>query len=399
MEEQTPENQTHPEYHQRRFADRPHISGHHMPVQRESSPPHPPSQNFRPLPPPTGPAPYRLSLAEILPPEQIESIRASGRMVFHTAGDTGGVKSPVPQMMVFKQMQRDFEVQDSALHPAFFYHLGDVVYFYGEAQQYYSQFYDPAAHYPAPIFAIPGNHDGDVFDEGTPSLAAFVENFCAPEPYHTRSAGDSVRDAMTQPNVYWTLEAPFVTFIGLYTNVVEGGMLDDEQTAWLESELAHAPQDKALIVAMHHPIYSAEGFHSGSTRMGEVLDHAINRSGRMPDMVLAGHAHNYQRFTRSWREHEIPYFVIGSGGFWQLYPIHLVNNTRPKVPCPIAETDVTLENFCDDRHGYVRIQVTKEAIIGEFIAVPRPYEPWSNPGVVSDSFQLDLRTHRLSSLR
>ena len=46
--------------------------------------------------------------------------------------------------------------------PSFFYHLGDVVYFTGARSSYYDQFYDPYLHYAAPIFAIPGNHDGDL---------------------------------------------------------------------------------------------------------------------------------------------------------------------------------------------------------------------------------------------
>ena len=41
---------------------------------------------------------------------------------------------------------------------------------------------------------------------------------------------------MIQPNVYWTLEATFATIIGLYTNVPEGGMLDQDQIDWLQKE-------------------------------------------------------------------------------------------------------------------------------------------------------------------
>ena len=44
--------------------------------------------------------------------------------------------------------------------PSFFYHLGDVVYNFGEAAYYYDQFYEPYRNYPAPILGIPGNHDG-----------------------------------------------------------------------------------------------------------------------------------------------------------------------------------------------------------------------------------------------
>ena len=46
--------------------------------------------------------------------------------------------------------------------PAFFFHLGDVIYNFGEADYYYDQFYEPFRAYDRPIFAIPGNHDGAV---------------------------------------------------------------------------------------------------------------------------------------------------------------------------------------------------------------------------------------------
>ena len=51
----------------------------------------------------------------------------------------------------------------------FFYHLGDIVYLYGEEGNYFSQFFTPYAEYRAPIFAIPGQHDGDPApDAGAP---------------------------------------------------------------------------------------------------------------------------------------------------------------------------------------------------------------------------------------
>jgi acid phosphatase type 7 len=39
---------------------------------------------------------------------------------------------------------------------------------------------------------------------------------------------------MDQPNVYWTLQAaPFLTIIGLYTNVPGGGEVHADQQDWL----------------------------------------------------------------------------------------------------------------------------------------------------------------------
>ena len=57
-----------------------------------------------------------------------------------------------------------------------------------------------------------------------PTLEAFLRNFCAstPTPGPSIDAGGAVRSAMAQPGVYFTLNAPFVSIIGLYSNVLEG---------------------------------------------------------------------------------------------------------------------------------------------------------------------------------
>ena len=150
-----------------------------------------------------------------------------------------------------------------------------------------------------------------------------MENFCAPVPEYTQEAGDSQRQAMTQPHVYWTLEAPYATILGLYTNVPEGGQLDPYQIAWLKEEMRTAPKEKALIVAMHHPIYSLDSHHSGSAYLHAILDNAMQETKRLPDLVLAGHVHNYQRFTRRYDgKTEIPYIVAGAGGYFHRHQMH-----------------------------------------------------------------------------
>jgi len=349
------------------------------------------------LPRPIGPSPFHLSLDQVLSPAAMQTIQSSGHLVFHIAGDTGGVKSPQDQEIAVQHMEQDRTAVDPTARPAFFYHLGDVVYYYGQASEYYSQFYEPYTHYDAPILAIPGNHDGDILDSSVSSLAAFVENFCAAEPHLSSEAGDSGRATMTQPNVYWTLETPFVTFIGLYTNVPEGGWMDNNQIAWFQSELASAPQNKALIVAMHHPIYSADTYHSGSTYMGNILDQAIQATGRVPDAVFAGHVHNYQRFTRTLNERAIPYIVAGAGGYWHLHSMLQVQGAPIKTPYPVPDEGVILESYCHDRHGYLLLKVDGETLNGQYFAIPRLHESWSAPAQLIDSFTLNLKTHQLQS--
>jgi acid phosphatase type 7 len=352
-----------------------------------------PHQQFQTLPPPTGQAPYRLKLEDVLPEDRMKTIKE--KLVFQTAGDTGGIQSGTAQVIVAQHMENDLNSSQGSDKPAFFYHLGDVVYFYGEADHYYGQFYDPYQNYNAPIFAIPGNHDGAVLGGQVPSLAAFVNNFCAPVPQITPEAGDVMRHAMTQPNAYWTLEAPYATIIGLYTNVPEGGILDQDQIDWFQSEMKTADKDKALIVAMHHPIYSGDKWHSGSAYMGDILDQAIKETKRVPDMVLAGHVHNYQRFTRKYhmdgRDYQIPYIVAGAGGYFHLHYEQMLDGNTVNFGRTFTQEQVTLDRYCDDRHGFLRLEVTRNEIKGIYLTVPRPQEKWRTPAQIFDTFVHQLK--------
>src|SRR5271157_6466398 len=98
-----------------------------------------------------------MSLADVLPSSALKPY--SDFLTFHMAGDTGGIKNAANQFLVADKMTEDFSHPDADARPAFFYHLGDVVYYFGQDKYYYDQFYDPYRDYPAPIFAIPGNHD------------------------------------------------------------------------------------------------------------------------------------------------------------------------------------------------------------------------------------------------
>ena len=136
-------------------------------------------RRFQTLPAPTGSPPYRLDLKDVVPGDLYKAIVRGKRMVFHTAGDLGGIKFAVPQQLVADGLERDFDpnATNPADNPAFFYGLGDCVYYNGQASEYFAQFYQPYEHYLAPIFAVPGNHDGDAVPP-EPSLQAFVRNFC-----------------------------------------------------------------------------------------------------------------------------------------------------------------------------------------------------------------------------
>ena len=280
------------------------------------------------------------------------------------------------------------------------------MYYYGAAGEYYAQFYLPYEHYEAPIFAVPGNHDGDV-DRANPvkSLEAFMRNFCAREPVITPDAGESTRTAMTQPHVFWTLETPMATIVGLYTNVPEGGEIEQDQIEWFANELVTAPSDKPLFVTMHHPIISADNHHSGSICMKEALDKALElfnthkepEKGRYPDIIFAGHVHNYQRFAKHEDQREMPYIVAGAGGYYHLHSVAKVGpeHLKPVPPVFLEEYNVTFEHYVDDRHGFLRVEVTQQKVRGIYYTVPRPQESWSAGARPTDIFELDWHQHKL----
>jgi len=339
-----------------------------------------PPQPWRDLPPATGQPPFHMSLDSILSPDAMLSITQSGTLVFHSVGDTGGVNTPTQIDNVANYMESDFSGADITQHPSFYYHLGDVVYYDGELANYYAEFYEPYMTYPGPIVAIPGNHDGDIDPQtGETSLEGFVRNFCSQAPVHTTESHDAPRSAMTQPNVYWTLLTPLVTIIGLYSNCPEGGQLSQAQIDWLESELSSAPTDRAVILAVHHPLYSAYGGKPGSQHIKGVIENAVKSAGRAPELILTGHVHNYQRFTGTLNGQDVPMIVAGAGGY--NLKLHTLSNAFHKAKLPIAMvgSDGVLESFCDDRHGYLRITVTRKAIECEYVAVPDSSAPVDGP--------------------
>ena len=81
---------------------------------------------------------------------KIAAVEQAGQIVFHAVGDTGSVKGPSSQSLVADKMVSDFTEDDPADVPTFFFHIGDVVYNFGEAQYYYDQFYDRIAIIPRP---------------------------------------------------------------------------------------------------------------------------------------------------------------------------------------------------------------------------------------------------------
>jgi calcineurin-like phosphoesterase family protein len=331
-----------------------------------------------------------------------QTIQKSGQIVFHAVGDTGSAEGPTTQSLVADKMVSDFTETNPADVPSFFYNLGDLVYYFGEATYYYDQFYEPYRLYPAPIISIPGNHDGIVYPgDPAPSLAAYLANFCTAAPVPAPDAGGLARTTMTQPGVYYTFDAPFVRILGVYTNVLEDPgvisdqsgtypTLDQRQITFLTTALERVKSANyagAVIIATHHPPFTGGSEHGGSPLMLQDIDSACTAAGVWPHAVLSGHVHNYQRFTRVVNNYQIPYVVAGCGGHAPL--VKMSSNYR--TPYQVDST-LTLESYDDTDYGYLRIVVNAQTMTIEF----HPQHDGGTTKTPDDTVTITLASHTIS---
>lgn len=312
-----------------------------------------------------------MTLDDVIGADGTKEIEQTGSLRFHALGDSG-VGQAQEAEAISDQMATDYNPSAGGLNPAFLFHLGDVIYGPDKSPHYVDRFYRPYRHYPGKIIAIAGNHDGEVRSAAdNPSLKAFSDNFCAQNaavPSDAASAG-IYRETMTQPGVYWMLDAPFARIIGLYSNrlenpgylqaITDNGEADSSQLDWLAKTLAaigKVKDNKALVIATHHPPYSQSG-HSGSTEMNQSIDDACSKAGLTPDLFLSGHAHNYQAYTRILNGKQVPYIVVGTGGM----PPQPV---APATGAPVGP-DLTYDAAVDS-YGFLFVTISSKQLKTEF---------------------------------
>ena len=335
------------------------------------------------------------TLADVIGSERATQIESTGKFAFHAVGDTGGGKFPIgkdkkthfgeispsveeSQIAVAKAMNADLSADHPESSPAFFFHLGDVIYFDNTPAGYHEQFYVPYQDYAGKIVAIPGNHDGEVFLGNQKStLVEFIKNFCQAEPAVPPDASPVIREMSAQPGIFWWLKAPFADIVGLYSNcgegpgAIRGKIPREEMYDWFKSTLKRiksarsSGKRRALIVATHHPGVTAGMFHSSdghgpSEEMRQDMDDAFDGQGIWPDLVLSAHDHNYQRFTRRRQGRTTTYIVAGGGG-------------RKAQPIPQAKKQVKGEFKYEHSHighGYLLITAKNGKLQVKYNPVP-----------------------------
>jgi hypothetical protein len=361
-----------------------------------------------PFPLPRGGVEPQLTLGQVMGGNAatIKRISQNGQLVFHSTGDCGSTRGPATQSQVADKMTSDFQESDPREVPQFNLLLGDVVYSFGEASYYYDQFYDPYRDYPAPILAAAGNHDGMVSPLAhATTLDAYLRNFCAEGFIVTPEAGGLSRTAQIQPGVFFTFEAPFVRIIVLYSNTLEDpGVIADStignaQLAFIKAALQRVKQEKftgALLFADHHPPYTVS-IHGWSIELLKQVDTLCDEVGVWPHAFLSGHAHNYQRFTRTRRsdDTQIPYVVCGNGGH-NVQKLSTPGAPVLRAPQIIqkasATTDqVVMENYDDKNYGYLRLIVTASQLRVEY----HPASDGVDTKTPDDFVTVDLATRQL----
>jgi len=366
-----------------------------------------PNYPFQPLPTPLGPAPYRFDLSQLLAAVDVQSITGAGVLVIHTVGDTGDYRGQ-QQDYVAAMMTQDANNMAANRKPAFYYHLGDVIYFAGDIDKYAANYYETYKNYPGFIVSIPGNHDcqpddpadGPVDPNKFP-LDGWIQNFMSKTPDQPGSPQTgAARTQLDLPNVYWTFTTPFATIIGLFSNVGETeGEIHQDQIDWFQGELTAADPSKALLVAVHHPPFSGDTEHSGSSAVYQVLTAAFQAVKRYPNLILSGHVHNYQRFTQVVQgpngQIQLPYIVAGAGGYTNLGTLHTVNGGPPPRPLSLG-SGLTLEQYDQTNFGFLRLEISKNQIVGTYLSAP--YVAGGTPAAkVADSFTIDLAKNTITT--
>jgi hypothetical protein len=170
----------------------------------------------------------------------------------------------------------------------------------------------PSSHFPAPCWAVLGNHDYN----DNPGGERVQLGYAASRDHKTR---------WTMPGKFYRVDLPAanpqVTFLMIDTNwesinrPIHGDknpcwMSADEQAAqqiWLEQQLA-SPRAPFTIVIGHHPLYS-EGGHGDTAQLVDALGPLFEKTG--VHLYLCGHDHDLQHLELKGLKTS---FVVSGGG-------------------------------------------------------------------------------------
>jgi hypothetical protein len=208
----------------------------------------------------------------------------------------------------------------------------DVVYPAGGINDYEEKFFRPYADYPAPIYAIPGNHDW--YD----NLTGFMFHFCGqgqvpPAPFSKAglrkllwrrppapALGEVAemrklrprREQQAQlPGPYYMIDTGPLQLVCIDTGV--RGDIDRDQGAWLARISGASKKPKILLTGK--PIYVDGAYRPGQIEdSGGTVDEIVRAPEHNYLAAIGGDIHNYQRYPVDVGCRVVQYLVSGGGG-------------------------------------------------------------------------------------
>jgi hypothetical protein len=237
----------------------------------------------------------------------------------------------------------------------------DVIYPGGEVEEYADKFFYAYKDYPAPIYALPGNHDW--YDD----LRGFMFHFCGrerqpPRPRPPLLSKSRLRERLWrrqagapnaervaqmralrgdagqqvhQPGPYYVIETGPIDIVAIDTGIVN--RIDAAQGEWLR-RVSHSQKPKVLLTGK--PIY-VDGEYKPSPidgPTGGTVDDLVRDPACNYLAVIGGDIHNYQRYPVGVGGRTIQYLVSGGGGAF-MHATHKIRNIDRTEPKGVRERD------------------------------------------------------------
>ncbi len=241
---------------------------------------------------------------------------------------------------------------------AFLFLCSDVIYPAGGIEEYEDKFFAPYGDYPAPIYAVPGNHDW--YDDAS----GFMFWFCgAQQPPPRRRARplskDWVRDRLwrrapqprmaavermrmmraaashrsRQPGPYFALDAGPLRLVGIDTGIT--GVLDHEQGEWLRRVSRDSARPKILLTGK--PLYVDASYRPGNIEGGGTVDEVVRVPEHNYIAAIGGDIHNYQRYPVALGDGRTIMHLVSGGGGAFMHETHTLPNLDDVAGLPVGE--------------------------------------------------------------
>lgn len=139
------------------------------------------------------------------------------------------------------------------------------------------------------------------------------------------------------------------------------------------------------------------------------MDTCCQQAGIWPDLVISGHAHLYERYTRTMAAdgRQIAYVVAGNGGYYNLSKLKLNAEGQKPIPGQHSEPDgqgntINLDAYNETDFGFLRITVSARTILVESLGItgtPTTTTPGTPipPPALLDSFSVNLSAHTVGA--